>query len=149
MLTAGFYSIAAISSKAVPLFILASFVCWPLQCLISTLPQGGSAGHFFRLICSVVLWGGRNTANIHHWHVCGVFTVSQPHCVYPAHSMCAFPVHTLQALGCSAWNCLRWALIYMCFPGLSHMGSGSMVLHKGADLVGLAFCALPRPKHLT
>ena len=30
------------------LFILAS-VCWSLQCLISTLTQGGGGGHFFRL----------------------------------------------------------------------------------------------------
>ena len=35
-----------------PLFVLASSVCWSLQCL-----------HFFRLTCSVMLWGGRNTAN--------------------------------------------------------------------------------------
>ena len=28
---------------------------------------------------------------------------------------------------------------------LSHSGSGSQVLHKGADLVGPAFCALPGP----
>ena len=28
----------------------------------------------------------------------------------PAHSICAFPVYTVQALGCSARNCLRHAL---------------------------------------
>ena len=40
-------------------------VCWSLQCLISTLTHGGSGGHyfFFRLTCSVVLWGGRDAAN--------------------------------------------------------------------------------------
>ena len=32
----------------------------------------------------------------------------------------------------------------MHFPGLSHSGSGTRVLHKGADSVGPAFCALPR-----
>ena len=42
--------------------VLAS-VCWSLQCLISALTQGGGGGHFFRLTCSVVLWGGRDTAN--------------------------------------------------------------------------------------
>ena len=46
-----------------PLFVLASSVCWSLRCLIATLTQGGGGGHFLRLTCSVVLWGGRNTAN--------------------------------------------------------------------------------------
>ena len=66
----------------------------------------------------------------------------------PAHSVCAFPVYTAQALGCSAGNCLMWALGCVHFPGLSHSGSGSQVLHKGADLVGPAFCALPRSERL-
>ena len=62
--------------------------------------------------------------------------------------MCAFPVYTAQALGCSPGNCLRRALGCLQFPGLSHSGSGSRVLHKGADLVGPAFCALPRSEQL-
>ena len=70
-----------------PLF-LASFVCWPLQCLISALTQGGSGGHFLRLTCSVVLWGGRNTANKQHWRV---LTVSQPHWVCPRSLRVCFP----------------------------------------------------------
>ena len=37
------------------------------------------------------------------------------------------------------------ALGFMQSPGLSHSGSGSQVLHRGADLVGPAFCALPGP----
>ena len=43
-------------------------------------------------------------------------------------------------------HCLKWALHFVHFPGLSH--SGSRVLHKGTDLVGHAFCALPRPEQL-
>ena len=66
----------------------------------------------------------------------------------PAHSVCAFPVYTAQALGCSAGNCLMWALGCVHFPGLSHSGSGSQVLHKGTDSVGPAFCALPRSQQL-
>ena len=66
----------------------------------------------------------------------------------PAHSMCAFPVYTVHALGCSAGNCLMRALVCMHFPGLSHSGSGSRVLHKGTDLVGPVFCAHPRSKQL-
>ena len=63
------------------LFILASFVCKSLQCLISALTQGGKGDNLFRLICSIVLWGGRNTTNKYHWHVWGVLAVSGPHWV--------------------------------------------------------------------
>ena len=66
----------------------------------------------------------------------------------PAHSVCAFIVYTAQAPGCSAGNCLRRALGCMHFPGLSRSGSGSRVLHKGADSVGPTFCALPRSEQL-
>ena len=45
-------------------------------------------------------------------------------------------------------NCLKWALGCMHFPGLSHSGSGSWVLHKGTDLVWRAFCVLPRFEQL-
>ena len=62
--------------------------------------------------------------------------------------VCVFMVYTSQALGCSAGNCLWQALDCMHFPGLSHSGSGSWILHKGADSVGPAFCALPRSKQL-
>ena len=53
---------APVTSKEVPSG-LASSVCWSLQCLISALTQGGGGGHFVRLTCSVVLWGGRDAAN--------------------------------------------------------------------------------------
>ena len=69
--------------------------------------------------------------------------VSRPHWDSSAHGVCAFPVYTAQALGCSARNCLRPALGCMHFPGLSHSGSGTRVFHKGTDLVGPAVCALP------
>ena len=42
----------------------------------------------FRLTCSVVLWGGRDTANKWHWHV---FTVSRPHWVWPHSQHVCFP----------------------------------------------------------
>ena len=78
------------------LFVLASYVCWSLQCLISALTQGGSGRHFFRLPCSVLLWGGRFTANKYHCHPWGVLTVSQPHWVCP-HSwrVCSPCLHCL------------------------------------------------------
>ena len=66
----------------------------------------------------------------------------------PAPCMCAFPINTAQAPGCSAGELSKAALGCMHFPGLSHSGSGSRVLHKGTDLVGPAFCALPRSEQL-
>ena len=66
----------------------------------------------------------------------------------PAHGTRALPAHTAQALGCSAGNRLRLALGYMPFPGLSRSGSGTWVVLRGTDLVGPAFCALPRSEQL-
>ena len=92
----------------------------------------------------------------------------------PTHGACAFPVYTAQASGCSAGelskvgpglralprskllrfqvvlqgNCLKWALGCVHFPCLSHSGSGSRVFHKGTELVGPVFCALPGSEQL-
>ena len=79
-------------------------------------------------------------------NITGVYSQCLGHTGFaPAHGMCAFPVYTAQALGCSSGNCLRPAVGCMHFPGLSRSGSGTQVVLRGADLAGLAFCALPRP----
>ena len=78
--------------KRIPLFILASSVCRSLQCLISALTRGGEGGYLFRLIYSVVLWGGINTANKYHWHVWGTLTVSWPHWVCSCSQSVCFPI---------------------------------------------------------
>ena len=122
-----------------PLFLFASSDCKSLQCLISTLTQGGvGCGHLFRLTCSVVLWGGRNTTNKYHLCVWAVLTVSEPHWVCPwswhvsRYTLLKFQV-ALQE------NCLKQVLGCVYFPGLRHSGSGSRVLHKGTDSVRPAF----------
>ena len=66
----------------------------------------------------------------------------------PTHGMCAFMVYTSQALGCSTRELSQAGPGFVHFPGLSHSGSGSQVLHKGADLVRPAFCGLPRSEQL-
>ena len=63
------------------MFILPFSVCKSL--LISALTQGGKCGHLLRLTCSVLLWGGRNTADRYCWHVCGVLAGYGPHWVCP------------------------------------------------------------------
>ena len=45
-------------------------------------------------------------------------------------------------------NYLKQALGCVHFSDPSLSGSGSQVLHKGTDMVGPAFCALPRSEHL-
>ena len=66
----------------------------------------------------------------------------------PAPDACDLPVHTSQALGCSAGNHLRLALGYTHLPGLSRSGSGTRVALRGADSIGPAVCALPRSEQL-
>ena len=96
-------------------------VCKSLQCLISALTKKGEGGHLFRLTCSVVLWGGRNTANKSHWRVWGMLVVSGLHWVCP-HS----------------WH--------VCFPSL--YCSSSRLLCQELSEVGLGLYALPRSKPL-
>ena len=123
-------------------FILASLVCKSHQCLISTLTQGGKGGHLFMLNCSVVLWGGRDTANNHHWHVWGVLAVYGPHCTCPSSRCRVLHEFTLLSLqGALQGYCPKWALRFVNFPGLSC--SGSWVLHKGTDLFGEHFVPFP------
>ena len=56
---------------------------------------------------------------------------------------------TLLRLQVALWGyCPRRALPFVHFPGLSHSGSSSQVLHKGTDSVGCALCALPKSEQL-
>ena len=68
----------------------------------------------------------------------------------PAHSAWTLTAHTVQALGCSAGNLchLMPALGCLHLPGLSHSGSGTRVVLRGADSVGPAFCVLPSSEQL-
>ena len=65
-----------------------------------------------------------------------------------AHSTCALPTHTAQALSCSAGNPPRLALGCMHLPGLSCSGSGTRVVLRGADSVGPRFVPFPGPSSL-
>ena len=80
--------------------------------------------------CSVVLWGGRNTANKYHSCV-GVLAVYGPHWVYPSSQQCVLSVSTpLRHQVALKGICPKQALGFVHFPGLSFSGSGSRVLHK-------------------
>ena len=92
---------------------------------------GGEGGHLFRLTCSVVLRGGRNTANI--TGVCGECLQCLSHTGFaPAHSVSAFMFYTAQALGCSAGE-------------LSEAGPG---LHALPKLLRFRFSGAPQRHRL-
>ena len=126
------------------LFLLASSFCKALQCLISALTKGGQGVHLFRLTCSVMLWGRRNTANKYHWRVWGVLTVYGPHWVRLSSQQHVLSISTLFMLQVALQGyCPKRALCFVHFPGLRCSPSCSWVLLKGTDSVGSVFCALP------
>ena len=130
------------------LFILASSVYKSLQCLISTLTQGGEGGHLFRLTCLAVLWGGRNTANKYHWLVWGVLAVYGPHWVCPSSWQVCFP-----GLHCSGFRLFCRGTVQSrpwvsCTSQVQATRFRFSVLHKGTDSIGRAFFALPRSEQL-
>ena len=113
-------------------------VCWSLQYLISALTQAGGGGLLFRFpLVQVLLRGGRGAAG-RYSYVWVALTVFRPHWVCPRSRVCvcvcAFPVYTAQAPGCSIWSgpCIACSSTFQVF-------------HKGADSVGSAFCAFPGP----
>ena len=138
-----------VTSRVVPpsLCILASSVCKSLQCLISSLTQGAEGGHLFKLTCSVVLWGGRNTANKYHWHVRGVYgpsvwtTLGLPQLMARVLSWSAL----LRLQAALQGNCPRWALGFVHFPALSCSGSRSQVPTKTQTPMGVHFVPFPGP----
>ena len=69
---------------------------------MSALTQGGEGSHSFRLTCSVVLWGGRNTANKYHRRVWGVLRVWTTLGLPQIKVACASWVYIAQAPGYSA-----------------------------------------------
>ena len=137
-----------VASKVVP-SVIASSVCWSLQCLISALIQRGRWWTpFFFFLGSLVQsrcgeGGTLQTNNIGMCLQCLSHTGPAP-----THGACSLPAHTAQALDCSSGNHLRPALSCLCFPGPSRSGSGTRVVVRGADSVGPVFCALPRSKQL-
>ena len=100
-----------------------SFFCLLVSSVSNFSPhtRGAVVVTFFRLTCSVVLWGGRNTVNKYPWHVWGVLAVFWPHWICPY-----------------SWH--------VCFPSL-HC-SGSRLLYRELSEAGPGLPAVPRPNPL-
>ena len=136
-----------VAFKAVPP-VIASSVCRSRQCLVSALTQRGrwrTLFFFFRLICSVALWGGREGCCKQITLACAR-SASATLGLTPVHSACSLPAHAAQALGCSTGNHPRPALGCLHFPGPSCSGSGTRVVLRGTDSrLGLRFVPFPHP----
>ena len=104
-----------------------------LQCLISALTQAGGGDLLFRFASSVQSCYGEGGALQTDIAVCGEHSPCSGHTgLAPYRGVCAFPVYTVQAPGCSIWRgpCVECV-------------SSFRVLHKSADSVAPAFCFLP------
>ena len=140
-----------VASKAVP-SVIASCVCWSLQCLVSTLTQRGWWRTlfflfvcFFRLTCSFALRGGREGCCKQITLGCARSASATLGLPPSAHGVCSLPAHAAQALGCFPGNHLEAG------PGLPALPRSKPLRFRHSDspqrrrlLVGPAFCALPR-----
>ena len=136
MLTIGFESVAPVTSKVVPsLFILASSVCKSLQYLTSALIHWVKVviylGSLVQLCCGD---GGTLQTNI--TGMCVECSQCLVHTGFaPTHGVCAFPVYTAQAPGCSARE-------------LSKVGPGLRALPR-STLLRCRFCGTPQRHRLS
>ena len=111
----------------------------------------------FRFACSVLLWGGRGTADRYHWPVWGALTVFRPHWVCPRSGRVCFPrphcsasrlLYMEQALSCVQFQFsgtpqkhrLGCACV-LCLPLPSSSGSQEL------DERALPGCGAPSPLH--
>ena len=116
--------------KRFPLF---GFCLPSLRCLISALTQAGGGGLLFRFTSSVQSCCGEGGALQTDIAVCGEHLPCSGRTGFaPYRGVCAFPVCTAQAPGCSIWSrpCVE-------------CGSSFRVLHNSANSVVPAFCAFP------
>ena len=89
---------------------------------------------FFRLTCSVVLWGG--TANKYHWRV---LTVIQPHWVCPCSWRVCFPSPHCSS---SRLLCQEWS---EAGPGLHALPRSKPLRYSSKVQTRLGLCFVPFP----
>ena len=130
-------------------------LCYSFFCLLVSSVSGSCPDtkgmvedtFFFRLTCSVALWGGREGVMLQTNNT-GVRSQCLSHTgSAPTHSACSLPAHTARALGCSAGTNQRPALgrpPRSKAPRFRHLGSPQR--HRLS--VGPAFSALPRSEEL-
>ena len=81
--------------------------------------------------------------------VCGECSQCLGHTGFaPIQCVCAFLVYTAQAPGCSAGELSKVGPGLRAFSRSKQLRFRLLGIHKGADLVGRVFCALPRSGQL-
>ena len=118
--------------KRFPLFI---WLLFAVSSVSNFRPDtGGQSGLLFRFASSVQSCCGEGGALLTNVAgLCGAHSPCSGHTGFaPLTGVCAFPVYTAQAPGCSIWSgpCVA-------------CGSSFLVFHKSADSVAPAFCAFP------
>ena len=108
--------------------------CLPVSSVSNFRPDtGGQSGLLFRFASSVQSCCGEGAALQTDIAMCGAPSQCSGHTGFaPLTGVCAFPVYTAQAPGCSIWSrpCVA-------------CGSSFRVLHKSVESVGPAFYAFP------
>ena len=150
VLTTGFYSVAPVTSKAVP-SVYFGFFCLQVSSVSNFCPD--TRGQRWSLIqahlFSCAVGREEHCKQLSLSCVGGVLTVYGPHLVCPSswwHVLSRSVLLRFQVSLQGHYSNL--ALRFRHFPGLSYSGSGPQVLSKGTDSVGHAFCALPRSEQL-
>ena len=130
------FNLLPVASKAVP-SVIASSVCWSLQCLVSALTQSGWWWTLFFFFLGSLVQSRCGEGGTLQTNNTGVRSQCLSHTAsVPAHGACSLPAHTAQALGYSAGNHLRPALGCLHLPGLSRSGSSTQVVLRGVDSAG-------------
>ena len=119
--------------KRFPLFIWLLFAISSVSNFCPDTGGRGGGGLLFRFASSAQSCCGEGGALQTDVAVCGEHSPCSGHTGFALHKgVCAFPVYTAQAPGCSIWSgpCVQCS-------------SSFRVLHKSTDSVAPVFCALP------
>ena len=138
-----------VASKAVP-SVIASSICWSLQCLFFCPDTKGTVEDtFFLFVLGSLVQSRYREGGTLQTNNTGVCLQCLSHTgPAPTHGVCSLPAHTTQDLGCSVGNHLWLALGCFHLPGPSRSGSGTRVVLRSEDSAGPVFCALPRSEQL-
>ena len=136
-------------SKQFPLLCLFWFPLFASLCLISALTQGLRVVTYLGSLVQLC-YGEGGTLQTNITGVFGEFSQCLGHTWFAPLMACVLSWSTLLRLQVALHgNCPKQALAFVYFPGLSRSSSSSQILHKGIDLIGPTFWALPRSQQLS
>ena len=133
-----------------PFFVYFGFLCLHVSSVSNFHPDTrGRSWPLFKLTCSVVLWGLKDSANKYCWLVWGVLTLNGPHWVYQSPMQHVLSRSTLLRLqSVLQGHCPKYALHFFHVPDLSCSGSWVLCSTRAQTQKDCAICALPMSKQL-